>query len=58
LKQTKQETARQEFSWRVADIKHLPEDCKKDLEVLIAFNVGITKGTSATPFSPNDLLNR
>ena len=29
-----------------------------DLEVLKAYNVGITNGTSATEFSPNALLNR
>ncbi len=29
-----------------------------DVEVLKAFNVGITAGTSATTFSPNELLNR
>jgi hypothetical protein len=30
----------------------------RDVEVLKAFNVGITTGTSATTFSPDDLLNR
>ena len=29
-----------------------------DAEVLKAYNVGISNGTSATKFSPNDLLNR
>ncbi len=32
-------------------------DCK-DLEVLKAYSVGVVNGTSATTFSPNDLLNR
>lgn len=32
-------------------------DCS-DVEVLKAYNTGITNGTSATTFSPNDLLNR
>ena len=30
----------------------------KDSEILKAFNIGVTNGTSATKFSPNDLLNR
>ena len=30
----------------------------KDAEVLKAYNTGITNGTSATTFSPNDLLDR
>jgi len=30
----------------------------KDAEILKAFNIGVTNGTSATLFSPNDLLNR
>ena len=30
----------------------------KDVEALKAYNVGITTGTSATTFAPNDLLNR
>lgn len=29
-----------------------------DIEVLKALNVGVTNGTSATEFSPNQLLNR
>lgn len=32
-------------------------DCS-DLEMLKAYNLGITDGTSATTFSPNNLLNR
>ena len=30
----------------------------KDAEILKAFNIGVTNGTSATKFSPKDLLNR
>lgn len=30
----------------------------KDVEVLKAYNIGIVNGTSATTYSPNDLLNR
>ena len=30
----------------------------KDPEILKAFNIGVTNGTSATLFSPDDLLNR
>lgn len=38
-------------------VAHPFTDCS-DIEVLKAFNAGIAMGTSATTFSPNDLLNR
>ena len=37
---------------------YVPDADCNDHEVLKAFNVGLTVGTSSTTFSPNMLLNR
>ncbi|MEE3419657.1 MAG: S-layer homology domain-containing protein [Lachnospiraceae bacterium] len=41
----------------IPDVTNPFTDCS-DIEVLKAYNVGITAGTSKTKFSPNQLLNR